>query len=255
MERYWLLYTPVWGVIAGVVMLGGFAEGWGDPECMAFGLVLAAGACGPALRPHESERGLAWHRRTGVKMVVAVAGFAFGLNWVQTPFFFDVLHMHYGFRVTWTIDRNPVFLYLVTVAYFATYCTLCQLAYRRLAPRIGALAWGVAPLLMALLETALNANPFLDSLFCYDDMTLMLTFGTVVYGVGLALALPWWMGIDEHEAGETRMGWLLVVGGAVLFADELFLAFVTEWIAPHVTTVVEDAPGLRDAGSCLAGLD
>src|SRR5262245_41287279 len=45
-ERYWLLYTPVWGTIAAVLMLGGFVERWGDLECMIFGVSLAAGAIG-----------------------------------------------------------------------------------------------------------------------------------------------------------------------------------------------------------------
>ena len=52
------------------------------------------------------------------------------LNWLQTPFFFDVLHMHYGFHATWTHDRNPLFLYLVTIPYFATYSVLACMAYR-----------------------------------------------------------------------------------------------------------------------------
>ena len=48
--------------------------------------------------------------RTAVKGSVAVTLLAFGLNYFQTPFFFDVLHMRYGFRATLTIERNPVCL-------------------------------------------------------------------------------------------------------------------------------------------------
>lgn len=62
--------------------------------------------------------------------------FAFGLNYTQTRFLFDVLHMHDGFRVSWTLDRNPLFLYLVTVASFATYAAQCMAAFRAMHSRI-----------------------------------------------------------------------------------------------------------------------
>ena len=62
-ERWWLLYTPVWGLLTGVVMLSGLAEAWGDAELLAFGVVLAAGALVPLVRAHPSERERAWHRR------------------------------------------------------------------------------------------------------------------------------------------------------------------------------------------------
>ncbi|MBX7194045.1 MAG: hypothetical protein K1X94_18465, partial [Sandaracinaceae bacterium] len=189
-ERWWLLYTPVWGAITGVVMLGGFAERWGDLPCLLFGIVVALGALLPLARPHASERALVWHERTSAKLVVSVLMLSFGLNYVQTPFFFDVLHMHYGFHVTWTIDRNPVFLYLVTVAYFGTYASLCMIAQRWLRPRIGVLSWLVAPIAMAFFETVLNANPWMTRLFCYDELAFMLTFGTLVYAMSFVLVLP-----------------------------------------------------------------
>ena len=124
-ERAWLLYTPVWAAVAGAVMLGGFAEAWGDVELMIFGVVLAAGAMvGPHWLAPESERAKPFIERVSTKMVLSVVAFSFFLNYSQTPFFYDVLHMHYGFDTQLNIRNNPFFLYLVTVAYFSTYCIL-----------------------------------------------------------------------------------------------------------------------------------
>lgn len=160
--------------------------------------------------------------------------------------------MHFGFDVTITIARNPAFLYLVTVAYFSTYAVLCMMALRALRARgMGLLAWAVAPMAMAFFEAVLNANPFTTRLFCYDDLTLVLTFGTVVYGFALMLALPVWMRIDE---GRARGGVLAAVAMMTLavVVDRAVLEVVRVVVAPRVTTVVEDAPGLRDfEGSCL----
>ncbi len=251
-ERWWLLYTPVWGLVTGAVMLTGWAESWGDVECMVFGVLVAAGAVLPPLfRIPEAERERPFHERTAPKYVLSVVLLAFGLNYTQTPFFFDVLHMHYGFDVTWTLDRNPLFLYLVTVAYFATYAVLCAMAFRALRPKTW-LAWVIAPLAVAFLETALNANPFMTGLFCYDDLGLALTFGTLTYGFSFVVALPMWMAIDERPGERLPLRMVFVFGAAALFADWLFLEIVRLGVAPHVTTVVPDAPGLRDfATSCL----
>ena len=120
---------------------------------------------------------------SAVKACVAVTLLSFGLNYLQTPFFFDVLHMRYGFRATWVIERNPVFLYLVTVSYFATYFVLATVAVRRLARTSDARAWRVVVVLvvacaLAFLETLANANPWMTRLFCYGEPGMMFSFGT-----------------------------------------------------------------------------
>lgn len=163
--------------------------------------------------------------------------------------------MRYGFDVTWTIDRNPVFLYLVTVAYFATYAALAGVAFRFFAakiqaPALGWLPWTLAPIAIAFTETALNANPWLESLFCYDDLGFVLWFGTLVYAFSFVVALPMWMAIDE-QANALPIRSVFVFVSAALFADWLFLELVRHQVAPLVTTVVDDAVGLREYAGCL----
>jgi cycloeucalenol cycloisomerase len=259
-EVYWLKYTVVWGVSMGVVMLGGFADRWGDVPCMILGVLLMLGALvGPIWVRPASDRGVPLHRTTAFKMGLSVFGLAVGLNYSQTPFFWDVLHMHYGFKTTWNIENNPVFLYFVSVAYFATYAVLVLMAFRFLRAKLAGtprpvqmLAYAIAPLSMAFFETALNANPFIASLFCYDDLGLMLWFGTLSYGVAFIFALPMWLAIDEVKEVRVPALRVLVWLFAALYADVITLDLLRYHVAPHVTTVETGAMNLRDYGEgCL----
>jgi cycloeucalenol cycloisomerase len=256
-ERAWIVYTPIWGAITGVVMLLGFAERWGDFALMAFGVVLALGALvAPLVNLPASERALPIHARTSTRMSVAIVLLAFGLNYFQTPYFFDVLHMRYGFHATWTLDRNPLFLYLVTIPYFATYSVLACVAMRA-ARRYGA-RWpgplrlvpvAIVPFALAFLETVLNANPWMTALFCYDDLALMLWFGTLSYGVSFVLALPAWMAVDERPGQATPLARVVAMTLLVVALDTAALFALRETVAPHLTNVIDHASG--GAGGCL----
>lgn len=253
-ELAWLRTTPVWAGITGALMVTGVVSSFGDVALTAYGLTMLGIAWWGPLRA-EDPRPFA--ERTGVKMATSVTLLALGLNYTQTPFFFDVLHMHYGFNATWTIAYNPVFLYLVSVAYFTTYFSLCTLTWRALRQRLpgaaGRLAAGLlAPLAMALLETLLNANPFTTRLFCYDDMPLMLTFGTLSYGVAFAWVLPVWAWLDEDAGHRVTLGQVAAGTLAAMYADLLTLDLLRYHVAPWLTEVEPGAMNLRDFGSsCL----
>ena len=80
-ERYWLAYTPVWGLVAGTVMLTGVAEGWGDLELMVFGVAMLLGAVVPPIAwPHVDDRERPLQQRTGFKMSAAVTAVAVLMN-------------------------------------------------------------------------------------------------------------------------------------------------------------------------------
>ncbi len=262
-ERAWLYYTPVWGAVAALVMVSGAAERWGDGPLMALGVALAAGAIVPPLWQARAEP-RPWRERTAVKLTLSVTGLALGMNYLCTPYFFDVLHMHYGFRATLAVEHNPVFLYLMTVAYFATYFVIVCAVYRwmRDKQRVGrnararlpaALAGLGACLSVAALETLLNANPFMRRLFCFDDLRLMLWFGTLSYGSCFAWMLPGWLAIDDEPAAARPLQRVLLDLALGLGAITVTFALLRLWVAPHVTTVHPGANGLGDfGGSCLS---
>jgi hypothetical protein len=257
-ERYWLRFTPVWGGVVGVVMLSGAAERWGDVELMALGVAMAIGAVVPPIaRPHPSERERPIIARAAFKMAAAVVTVAFAMNYLCTPYFFEVLHMHYGFAAEVVIENNPVFLYFMTVAYFATYAVLLGMALRgarALLPRsLRWLGYAIAPFAVAMLETLLNANPFMRRLFCFDDLPFMLWFGTLSYGSCFVLLLPAWLPGDGPGARPVGLGETMLRVAAAMVAIVVTFAALRHGVAPHVTTVVVGAPGLRDGG-CLEGV-
>jgi len=253
-ERFWLLFTPVWGAIVGVTMLGRFAERWGDVELMILGVGLGAGAVlPPALFPREpEERAKPLLERTATRLGLTVVFFAFGMNYFTTPFFFDVLHMHYGFGARIVIRDNPVFLYFLTVAYFATYAALLLRALRFARAR-GRFLVALVPFVVAGLETALNANPFMKRLFCYDDARLALGFGTLAYGSCFCFTLPIWAKVDE-DGERAPLARILVWCAAGLMGMLVVFEVLRHGVAPHLTRVEDGAHNLRDFGEgCLEG--
>lgn len=251
----YLAYTPVWGAVCGVVMVGGLAARWGDAALLAlgFGLWIALVALGFILRPPE-EREKPIHRSYHAKLSLFVAIFGFLGNWFGTRYFYEVLDMHYGFKTTLYWNDVPVFLYPLTAVYFTTYAVLFDLAMgvaaRLRVPRGAAVI--VSSLLLAMVETALNTNPWMRAAFCYGSLKVALTFGTVMYGSHFMIAGPLWHRIDERKGAETPLREVLF---GVLAAMMLVLCADEGWarVAPHFTTVVPGRVGIpgKQGPSCL----
>lgn len=255
-QKLYLAYTPIWGAVCGVVMLGGLADRWGDGPLLAlgFGLWIALVVAGFVLRAEE-DRDRPLHRIYHAKLSLFVAVFAFLGNWFGTRYFYEVLDMHYGFHVTLYWNDVPVFLYPLTAVYFTTYAALWDLgvraAERRRIPRPIAIA--IASLALAFLETGLNANPWMKQSFCYGDLPFALTFGTLMYGSHFVLAGPLWNGIDETPGRETR---LRAAGLAAFAAMMLALSADEVWAraASRFTTVVPGRVGIpgKQGPCCLS---
>jgi cycloeucalenol cycloisomerase len=255
-EKLYVAYTPVWGAVCGVVMLGGLAGRWGDGPLLAlgFGLWIVLVAAGFVLRAPE-DRGRPFYRTYHAKLSLFVAIFAFLGNWFGTRHFYEVLDMHYGFRTTLYWNDVPVFLYPLTAVYFTTYAVLFDLAVRSAARRgiPRPLAVVVSSLLLAMLETALNANPWMRGTFCYGSQWFALSFGTVMYGSHFVFAGPLWHRIDERPGDDTRLREVVISAFAammmILCVDEVW----SRAVAPHFTTVVPGRVGIpgKQGPSCL----
>jgi len=265
-ERWYLIYTPLWGALAGAVMIAGLGVRWrdharGDLAFFLFGLTLWAGVlAGGYLWRAPEDAGRPWHRLYHTKFQIWMFVFAFLGNYF-TQYFYEVLHMQYGFRTRWNLNHVPFFLYMVTVAYFTTYGVLINVFRRAIESSLPAatprwlrrLAFLPACFAVAGLETVLNANPWTRSLFCFDDMPFMLWFGTLMYGLWFAVTSPLWFDIDEKRGVDTplRQVWLTALAGfmLVICVNE----GIRSWVAPHFTVVRRGAVGLDNFGtSCLA---
>ncbi|MCA9771831.1 MAG: hypothetical protein KC466_05445 [Myxococcales bacterium] len=259
-ERFHLFYAPVWGVAVGAVMMTGIAERWGDAELLTFSLVIFAGsAFGPFVWAAPTDRGRPLTERYAFKILVWVSIFSILGNYFGTAFFYEVLHAHYGFQTQWNWNHVPLPLYLLTVAYFSTYVVLVNIGWRLardwVRPRAPALFWPAAvaaPFVVAGLESALNANPWMRGLYCFDEPVFALSFGTLAYGLQFLIAMPFWIGLDETPGKSQPVG--RVVVGALAAYMMIFAAneFLKECVAPNFTVVAHGHVGLRDyAGSCL----
>lgn len=263
-ESAWAMWFVVWSAIMTAVMATDLGGMWEDAGLMTLGVGLGVATFVlPAVLKHfvidwivpvvfrvrftRVERTYAHlHYLSDLwTMFVGVTGLSFGLSLLMTPFFFDVLHMRYGFKTTWEYDRTPLFLYWITIAYFSSYSVLGAMLYRWAAWRsvperretnvrkagerarrvVGGseeegggamLPWYTAKalcmrifasFLLAFLETLMMANPMIDHLFCYDDYFLTITFGSACYGVSFVFAIWSWTSSVPEDAklGGSRM--------------------------------------------------
>ncbi len=264
-ERWYLIYTPIWGAVAGLTMATGLAAAWsgspwGDVAFLVQGVGLWLGglAGGYLLRAPE-DAGRPWWRLYHTKFQLWMFLFAFLGNW-WSEYFYEILHMQYGFRTHWNLHHVPFFLYPMTVAYFTTYGTLINVFRRWAVSRLppGAPRWARTAVylpvcfVVAGLETVLNANPFTHSLFCFDDLPFMLWFGTITYGLWFVVASPLWFPIDEEPGVDTPMGRVAESALAGFMLVLIVSETIRSEVAPYFTTVQRGAIGLDNFGtSCL----
>ncbi|HBZ69396.1 MAG TPA: hypothetical protein DEP35_06555 [Deltaproteobacteria bacterium] len=264
-ERWYLIYTPVWGGAAGLVMTSGLGvrwsrEPWGDVAFFLFGLLIWMGVFvgGYFFRASEDVN-RPWYRLYHTKFQIWMLLFAFLGNYF-TEYFYEVLHMQYGFETKWNVNNVPFFLYMVTVAYFSTYGVLINLFCRftrsllpaSMPPWVRVTSYLPACFVVAGLETALNANPWMKSLFCYDDMPFMLWFGTLMYGMWFVVTAPLWFPIDEERGVDTPLRSVCLSALAGFMLVIIVNEAIRTLVAPLFTVVKRGAIGLDNFGnSCL----
>lgn len=242
-ERGYLLYTPLWvGVVAVVLLSGAFAR-WRDPEYMLLGLALALPVW---LWPAWQERNLPFFRRHGTKTALYITALSFLQNYFGTPFFSRCFGLEYRFPARIALNGYPVFLSLLTVAYFATYFAVMQAGLRVGEPRLPALGRGpwattlrrvlltfVLAYSLAYVETLTMATELLRGYFAYADKARMLRVGSLCYGTLLFLAQLVYLRIDADPDRPTplrRVLWdALAVSMLVLCVYELFAYLLGRW--------------------------
>jgi cycloeucalenol cycloisomerase len=235
-ERRVLLYSVVWiAVVAVVIFTHAFAR-WGDAGHLALGLGLALPLW---ILPFLVERERPLSERYATRFTVWVGLFSLLQCYFGSAVFFDVMGMEYHFPVTWIVNRTPLFLYFLTVAYFSTYYVAMSLAWRAFRT-----AWPSAPAPLRLVvlcalgaavafaETSSMANPLLRDWFRYRDMTFALTWGSLIYGTVFVATLPLVFRIDEDAARPRPLlralaVEVLAVTMVVLCVDEVYLALLS----------------------------
>ena len=126
-ERWLLTYSPLWIAVMAVVTLTRCFKAWGDAGHMLLGVAL----CLPLwIVPLLIERDRPLRERYLAKAMVYITLLSLVQNLYGARLFFEGLGMQYHFNVHIVWNGTPLFLYLVTVAYFSTYYVAQQVALR-----------------------------------------------------------------------------------------------------------------------------
>jgi cycloeucalenol cycloisomerase len=169
-EVFVLAYTPVWVIAVVWAMTSGVLRSWGDLEHLAFGVALALPIFAAPLAPRASAPPLL--ERHALRFAWLVTLFSVLQCWFGSYLFFEVFGMRYAFHTSIVWNGTPAFLYLMTIAYFATYYTVQVVVWRAIRRRFSSpiatiAARAVLAYVTAFAETAGMANDMLAEWFSY----------------------------------------------------------------------------------------
>lgn len=244
-EKFFLLYSPVWMIMLALVMGLGVTNRVGEWGFVAIGLAVALPlVVVPAVIRDETSLGRPWHQTYWFKANLYIVIFNFVANYFGSEYFFDILGMVYDYpMVALTLDSHlvgsgeqqvPILMYLLTQAYFITYHTTAIIVLRRLRTSrlpIGTVAWPVLVVVIAYfwawMETRAMANPWIATQFYYENMTRMLTYGSLFYSLYFVASFPIFYNLDENR--DSR--WSLKITAAAACTASLIMLFLLDFAA------------------------
>ena len=205
-----LVYSPLWMIAIGALMVTRRMTVWGNFEHLAFGAALALPAW---IYPFTSSAARAdANRPLGARYATHFAVAITLTTLIQTYFgsilFFDRLGMEYHFHTTWILNGTPVFLYLVTIAYFTTYYTVMVAIDRPIARHLrGPARWFARFAIcyaVAFAETFFMASPMISDFFSYREKRYALLIGSIAYGFLFFVTLPIFVRLAETKSSERQ---------------------------------------------------
>ena len=244
-EKFFLIYSPIWMTMMGLVMGLGVTARVGEWGFLAIGVAVALPLLAvPALVRDETPFGRPWYRTYWFKANLYIGIFSFAANYFGSEYFFDILGMVYAYpMIELNFDatlvgsgeqRVPVMMYLLTQAYFITYHTTAVIVLRRIRTSrlpIGPTLW---PMLLvavayfwAWMETKSMANPWIENQFYYRDMERMLRYGSLFYSLYFVASFPIFYRLDEERGAN----WSLALTAAAACAASMIMLFLLDFAA------------------------
>ena len=249
-EKFFLLYTPVWMALMAMMMLTGWVDTWSNGALLLHAALVALPIFVIPLLVHRRFSDKPVRDSYFLKANLYLFVFGFWGNYAGSEYFFDLLGMVYHFpNATTTLDAAligsgeqvvPLIMYGYTHAYFMTYHATATIALRRLKPLWSSASpvrqWCLFLLLVFVIgycwawaETKGMANPLLASSFYYEKMALMLKYGSMIYATYFIASFPIYYFIDEDQQRPWSL--LQVVAGALAAST---LTFYMLDVAVHV---------------------
>jgi cycloeucalenol cycloisomerase len=213
-EKFFLIYSPVWMAAMAFMMLTGADKNWGDTALLVHGLATALPVLLVPMLLARRFTTKAWYESYWFKANLYLFVFGFFGNYFGSEYFFDVLGMVYKYpQVTTTLDSAmvgkgqqtvPLIMYCYTHVYFMTYHATANIALRMVKQSRLPLMWLLFPVSVFLIgyawawmETKAMANPMMAGSFYYEKMDLMLAYGSAIYATYFIASFPVYYFLDE----------------------------------------------------------
>lgn len=246
-EKFFLLYSPVWMAGMAYMMFSGADKAWSDCALLIQSLAVALPVLLIPMLLARRYSDQPWHDSYWLKANLYLLVFGFFGNYFGSEYFFDVLGMVYVYpNATTTLDSAllgegkqtvPLIMYAYTHVYFMTYHASANIVLRGLKSLKLPAMWLLFPLFVfgigyfwAWMETTAMANPMMASSFYYQKMDRMLAFGSAIYATYFIASFPIYYFIDESR--ERRWTWLQAIAGGLSASMLTFylLDFAAHWV-------------------------
>lgn len=216
-EKFFLVYSPLWMMQMGVVMFMGWDKSLTDGLLLLQCTITALPAILVPALMHKKHSDKPWYESYWFKANLYLFIFGFFGNYFGSEYFFDVLGMVYNYpNATTNLDASllgsgeqkvPLIMYLLTHVYFMTYHSSANIVLRRLRNLdLPLTTWLLFPIFVfgigyfwAFMETTAMANPLMASSFYYEKMDLMLKYGSAIYATYFIASFPIYYFIDENR--------------------------------------------------------
>lgn len=200
-----------------------------------------------------------------------VYGFKFGCflfvwafigGFLGTDPWYEVLRGHFAFNTEFNPNGVPFFMLPITIAVFGAYATILGVLFRLVwrgykafgLPRSGdVLAKGIIFVPIAAIMPFLETFASTSRNYCFDNKVGEWFLNPMIYGAWFYAAL--WFFVDFDETPEVRQPWpnYFLKGFATVALTLLIMQLMTNFVAPHFTTVLHGARFINDwsPSNCL----
>jgi len=207
--------------------------------------------------------GTAWRDSYWFKVNVYMAVWVFYATYFHTEYFFALLGLRYRFPdVTLTFDsalvgphevaaaasfqKVPIGMYFNAIAFFIVYHSLAVVCMRRVrafaaggSPLARRLAWagivGATALFFAFAETRLYITDEAEANVWYENLEVMLRWGSLFYAMYFVVSFPSFFRLDENPE---EPGWTLsrtvIEASCVAITSLLLLDLWARFVGPIV---------------------
>lgn len=246
-EKWYLIYSPIWMIMIGLVMVLGIDEALHDLGFVVLGITIMAPFVILPLVFTPQRKDIPWYQTYWFKSNTYIFVFSFFGNYFGSEYFFDVLGMVYHYpTIHWNLDATlvgsgtqqvPVLMYLLTHAYFMTYHTTAVIVLRRLKALnithntvLFPFYVFVIGYIWAWVETKAMANPLIADNFYYQNKEQMLKFGSSIYAIYFLVSFPIFFQLDEKAEQPWSLWQTIAAALSASMLTILCLDLATRWI-------------------------